>query len=256
MPTWKPDQYLQFADERTQPCRDLIQRLRLQQPERIIDLGCGPGNSTAELARRWPKAAITGLDNSSEMLAAARRDYPLREFILGDIATWQSGMPWDLVFSNAALQWLSDHGELLPRLLRQVAVGGALAVQLPANDQAPAQRLIRELATSSAWRGRFRGPIRDWSVERLVFYYDALAPRAAKIELWATEYQHILPGPEAIVQWYQGTGLRPFLDALAAPEDHARFLEDYLAAVTAAYPRQPDGKILFPFRRLFIVAYR
>ncbi len=256
MPTWNAEQYLRFAEERTQPCRDLLHRVLLDKPRRLIDLGCGPGNSTQALAQRWPDAAITGLDSSTDMLAAARRDYPQMEFIVGDIAAWKTDRPYDLVFSNAALQWLPEHAALLDRLLRQVAPGGALAVQLPANDQAPAQRLIRRMAASPEWKDRFNGNIRDWHVHELPFYYDALCAHAARIDLWTAEYQHVLPDPEAIVQWYKGTGLRPFLDALTLPADRERFLADYLRGIAGAYPRRPDGRLLFPFRRLFIIAYK
>jgi trans-aconitate 2-methyltransferase len=255
MPTWNAGQYLQFADERTQPCRDLVARIALNDPARIADLGCGPGNSTAVLAERWPKADITGLDSSAEMIAAAQKSRPDLHWTTGDIASWQPAHPCDLIFSNAALQWVPDHATVYPHLFRQLAPGGAFAVQVPGNLDAPAHHLMRELAASDDWRSDFPVPVREWFVHDLPFYYDLLSPVARRMDLWTTEYQHILAGPEAIVEWYKGTGLRPFLDTLENTERKERFLEDYLELITPAYPRQGDGRVIFPFRRLFMVAY-
>jgi len=251
MPNWNAAQYLQFADERTRPCRDLAARIAAAAPRTVIDLGCGPGNSTAVLAGRWPEAEITGLDNSAEMLAAALRDYPALRWEQADIGEWASdgGPVFDVVFSNAALHWTPDHAVLFPRLL---ARAGVLAVQLPAASDEPAQRLIRSLAASPEWRGRFTGAVADWHTHDPAFYYDVLAG-AAKLDLWTTDYYHVLEGPEAIVEWYRGTGLRPYLAALA-DGDRERFLAEYLEALRPNYPRRADGRVLFPFRRLFIVA--
>ncbi|HXE53932.1 MAG TPA: methyltransferase domain-containing protein [Tepidisphaeraceae bacterium] len=258
MPTWNAEQYLKFGDERTQPCRDLVARVNLDSPRRIIDLGCGPGNSTAVVARRWPEADITGLDSSAEMIDAARLQQPARHWIVGDIEQWsrKDGESFDLVFSNAALQWVSEHDEILPRLLGRVSSGGALAFQIPGNYDGPAHRLMRELAASSAWRTWFpEGSIREWFSQEFPFYYDVLAPNCARLDLWLTDYIHILPNAQAIVEWYKGTGLRPFLDLLPE-EKRASFMADYLELIRTAFPPQPDSKVLFPFRRLFAIAYR
>jgi trans-aconitate 2-methyltransferase len=255
VPTWNADQYLRFADERTRPCRDLAAAVALAAPRRIVDLGCGPGNSTAVLAARWPAAEIVGLDSSDAMIAAARRDAPERTWILGDIASW-TGDPFDLVFSNAALQWVPDHARVYPRLLAQVAPGGALAVQMPCNFDASAHEAMRAIAARPEWRHHFSGGVREWHVHPAPFYYDVLAPHASRVDLWETEYFHVMPGPAAIVEWYKGTGLRPFLDPLPDEAARQRFLADYLDAVTTAYPSQSDGRVVFPFRRLFVIAYR
>ncbi|HVY71044.1 MAG TPA: methyltransferase domain-containing protein [Verrucomicrobiae bacterium] len=256
MPTWNAEQYLKFGDERTQPCIDLAQRLRGLNPRRIIDLGCGPGNSTDVLARQWPAAEITGMDSSPAMIEAARRDYPRRQCKVGDIENWGAAEPFDLVFANAALHWVKDHASQFPRLLAQVAVGGALAAQMPANLDCPAQRLMRDIASSAAWRGRFAREPQTWLVHEPPFYYDVLSSHATRVDLWVTEYQHILPAPSAIVEWYKGTGLRPYLDALAKPEDQPAFLAQYLASINGAYPPRVDGKVIFPFRRLFVIAWK
>src|ERR1051325_10343174 len=157
MPSWNSEQYLKFAGERTQPAIDLAARVAIDAPARVVDLGCGPGNSTAVVARRWPQAAVSGVDNSAAMLTSARKEFPHWSWSEGDIATWSAstGAPFDVVFSNAALQWVPDHRRQFPRLLEQVAPGGALAVQMPANLDSPPQRLMRDLATSVHWRAHF-----------------------------------------------------------------------------------------------------
>ncbi len=256
MPTWNAGQYLRFADERTRPCRDLVMAVALEEPARIVDLGCGPGNSTAALATRWPAAEIVGLDSSEAMLAAARRSAPRRTWLLGDIGSWTSERPFDLVFANAALQWVPDHATAFPRLLAQASRGGALAVQMPCNFDADAHKAMRAIAASPAWRAHFVDGVHEWHVHSASFYYDVLAPHATRLDVWETEYLHVMPGPLAIVEWYKGTGLRPFLDLLPDDASRQRFLDAYLVAITAAYPARPDGRVLFPFRRLFLVAYR
>ena len=256
MPTWNADQYLRFADERTQPCRDLVARIPLSAPLRVIDLGCGPGNSTAVLAERWPGAEITGLDSSPEMIARARADFPEIEWVVGDLGAWQTDEPFDVVFSNAALQWVPDHRGLLPHLHGQVAPGGVLAVQMPGDPDAVPHRLMRELGASAKWREHFPGAVREWSVEAPGFYYDILAPHAPRLDLWTTDYVHVLPDVAAIAEWYRGTGLRPWLDALGSEELRGEFVEDFLAGLRGHYAPQADGRVLFPFRRLFLIASR
>ncbi len=259
MPTWDADQYLRFGDERTRPCQDLAARVALVSPRRIVDLGCGPGNSTQVLAQRWPGADLTGLDSSPDMIDAARATYPRGRWVVGDIAAWAAGDegPFDVVFSNAALQWVEDHAAVYPRLLGHAAVGGALAVQVPHNQDGLAHRLMREVAASERFRSALPASrVREWHVHDPAFYYDALSPHAARLDVWETEYIHVMAGPEAIVDWYKGTGLRPFLDALASDADRTKFTADYLERIRAAFPRRPDGRVLFPFRRLFVVAYR
>jgi trans-aconitate 2-methyltransferase len=184
------------------------------------------------------------------MIAKARASHPDRQWIAGDIAEWAGGGEhYDLVFSNAALQWLPDHRHLFPQLM---ARAGVLAVQMPGNIDAPAHSLMRGVAA------QFPGTenAREWFTHDLDFYYDVLSPHAARVDLWATEYMHVMDGPEAIVEWYKGTGMRPFLDALSTDGEREQFLARYLAAIREAYPARPDGKVLFPFRRIFVVAYR
>jgi trans-aconitate 2-methyltransferase len=256
MTTWDSEQYLRFAEERTRPCRDLAARVALPAARSIVDLGCGPGNSAAVLRERWPGVGVTGIDSAPDMLARARRDYPDFRWEDGDIGSWRPGRTYDLVFSNAALHWVPDHAELLPRLLSYVAEGGALAFQVPANLHAPAHRLMRELAASPRFRDAFTHPVREWHVEEIADYYDILSPHAAHLDLWATEYQHVVADAAAITEWYKGTGLRPFLDALPGVVAQGAFLAEYTALVARAFPARRDGRVIFPFRRMFAVAYR
>ncbi|MGA7234822.1 MAG: methyltransferase domain-containing protein [Bryobacteraceae bacterium] len=259
MPTWNPEQYLKFAGERTRPCRDLVARVEVWRPLRIIDLGCGPGNSAEVIAQRWPDAAITGFDSSPTMIESARAMRPECEWRTGDIAEWAASTNerFDLVFSNAALQWVGDHASLFPRLFEHVETGGALAVQAPGNYDGTSNRLMRELAASPAWRRWFPdGRAKAWHTHDLDFYYDALAPHAARLDLWASEYWHAMPDAAAIVEFYKGTGLRPYLDVIGDSEERERFLAEYLEKLRPEFPPRSNGLVLFPFRRIFIVAYR
>jgi trans-aconitate 2-methyltransferase len=256
MAEWDAELYLRFASERTQPSIDLIQRINLSAPRRIVDLGCGPGNSTEALRRRWHEAAIIGLDSSSQMIEAAKQTYPDGIWELGDAASWKAPEPFDLVFSNAMFQWLPDHATLCRHLFHQLAPGGALAVQMPAHHDSPVHREILEVSKDPAWDHRMHAARTALTREPPSLYYDTLAPPASHLDLWETTYYHILTGPEAILEWFRGTGLRPFLEALGPDEERRRFEQMLLERYTVSYPRQPDGRVLFPFRRLFFVAYR
>lgn len=259
MVNWNPQQYLQFDRERTRPCLDLVSRIELAAPARIVDLGCGPGNSTQTLAERWPNAAITGIDNSPEMIEEATRRNPNISWICQDVTLWTRDCTesFDLVFSNAALQWVPDHTCLFPRLFERVAAGGALAVQVPGNMQATAHRVMRELAATEKWRAAFPAAgVREWFVHELADYYDLLTPLTSQIELWSTDYLHVLPSVEAIVEWYKGTGLRPFLACLSTSAEKEDFLADYLRLLRKEFLPRASGTILFPFRRLFLIARR
>lgn len=255
MPSWDPSLYLKFGEERTQACRDLVARITLDSPRRIVDLGCGPGNSAEVLLKRWPDAIVTGVDSSEAMLAARER-LPNVRWQKTDITSWVADEPVELVFSNAALHWPSDHEHLIPRLFDQVAPGGALAWQVPSNFDAPAHVCMRDLAASPGWRSYFTEPVREWNFHPLPFYYDLLAPSAIRIDLWTTEYLHVMDGPSGIIEWYKGTGLRPFLDRLESPADQERFLDELLIEIERLYLRQPDGRVLCPFSRQFAIAYR
>jgi trans-aconitate 2-methyltransferase len=250
---WDDAQYLKFGDERTRAARDLLFRVPLARAEHIVDLGCGPGNSTALLRERWPGARITGVDNAPEMLARAGKDHPDIAWVLDDAATYVPDPPADLLFANAVFHWVPDHGALFPALLDRLRPGGVLAVQMPHSFDEPSHRLMRETRAAVAPRQPVAGAA--VAVGDAAFYYDLLAPRARAVDVWRTTYAHVMADAEAIVEWVKGTGLRPYLDDLDEPT-RARFLDAYGRAVAAAYPPRADGKRLYPFPRLFIVAVR
>lgn len=256
MTDWDAGQYLTFADERTRPAADLLARVPLTAPARVVDLGCGPGNSTALLAARFPEAAITGLDSSPAMLEEARRTLPAITFVEADLAAWEPDARPDLIFANAVLQWLPDHAALLPRLAGVLAPGGCLAVQMPDNLDEPSHRLMREVAQESP----FREALADAAGARTTLGgfpdYDTWLSRAGcTVDLWRTTYVHPLQGHRGIVEWVRATGLRPFLAPLG-PEQQSAYLARYEAALRGAYPAQEDGRVLLPFPRLFLVARR
>jgi trans-aconitate 2-methyltransferase len=259
MASWNPAQYRTFLEWRTRPSRDLAQRINIAAPRQIVDLGCGPGNSTAVCAERWPAASILGLDSSPEMIAAARAAQPDRCWAVGDIGEWafqpsKPGEQVDLIFSSAALQWIEDHATVFPRLVEKLAPGGVLAAHMPAYDAIPNQTM-RAMASSARWRRWFPdGRAKEWRSHPLEFYYAALARSAKWLDLWATDYLQIMPDLDGIVEWYKSTGLRPYLDRI---EDHAQrqeFLAEYQSRLNRFYPNSEAGGVPFLFRRIFIVA--
>lgn len=256
---WDPGRYLEFAEERLRPAVDLLARINMDAPAVIYDLGCGTGSVTTLLARRWPLARVTGVDSSPAMLAAAREALPQGHWQAADIGHWSATPRGNLVMSNAALQWLDDHESLLPQVMAQVAPGGLLAVQMPRNHDAPSHRAMAETDAAGPWAERLaavRGTVpASRPVATPAVYYDILAPHCAALEIWETEYLHVLEGETPVVDWTMGSALRPRLDALD-PAERGDYLAAYAARLAVAYPRRPDGRTLFPFRRLFILAMR
>jgi trans-aconitate 2-methyltransferase len=253
MDTWNPEAYLRFQEERTQPAKDLVSRIALAHPRSVVDLGCGPGNSTAVLRGTWPDADIVGVDNSDEMISAAMTGYPEGVWRKGDIGDLNEEWRSDLVFSNAALQWVPDHRVLIPGLFGLVRPDGALAVQLPANKGSAIHRALQHSAADSRWRAHTAG-CGDLYYHDAAFYYSLLSPPARSLELWETTYYHQLDSHQDLISWYSSTGMRPFLDSL--PEDARRdFQWDVLSRCKDEYPLQEDGKLLYPFKRLFFIAY-
>ena len=254
-PQWDPAQYGKFAAERMRPVADILSRIPIDAPASIYDLGCGDGRVTRLLAERWPDAALRGVDSSPEMLDAARRLLPHVEWVEADLAAWTPEAPADLIFASASLHWLDDHAALFPRLMAQLANGGVLAVQMPRNFDAPSHNCMRETAAAGPWSTKLEGKDRGSPVAGPADYYAMLAPHAAHIDIWETDYLHLLEGGDAVVEWTMGTGLRPYLGPLDEAEREA-YLADYRRRIDAAYPRRDDGVTPFPFRRLFIVARR
>jgi trans-aconitate 2-methyltransferase len=251
---WSPTSYLRFQDERTRAARDLLAQVRSESPRRVVDLGCGPGNSTELLALRFPQAELIGLDNSPAMLAEARRRLPRVRFELADAGDWTPDPAVDLVFANALYQWIPRHLEQLPRVLGALKPGATLAAQMPDNLAEPTHRLMSEVASAGPWNARLTGMARD-PLPPVRVYDETLRPWAARLELWRTTYHHRLADAAAIVDFVRSTGLRPFLEPLAAGE-RDEFLSRYTARIAAAYPPLADGSVLLPFPRLFVIAER
>jgi trans-aconitate 2-methyltransferase len=253
---WSASQYVKFEDERTRPVRDLVAATPTAEASRAIDLGCGPGNSTEVLRARYPTASVTGIDSAEDMLRAARERLPGVAFELADIATWQAPGPCDVIMANAVLHWVPDHPAHLPRWVDALSPGGSLAVQVPDNQGEPSHVLMRQVAADGPWASKQAGVQAERSdVEPAAFYYSLLRPLCARVDVWRTTYHHPLADIDAVVQWFQGSALRPFLAALD-DEEQAEFLARYRAALARAYPLQPDGSVLLPFPRLFFVATR
>jgi trans-aconitate 2-methyltransferase len=257
MTGWNPTLYTRYEDERTRPAAELLARVPLAKAARVVDLGCGPGNSTELLARRFAGAQVSGIDNSEAMLSAARQRLPGVRFELGDIAAWQPESAPDLIYANAALQWVPGHGTLLPRLFSALAPGGVLALQMPDNRQQPSHTLMREVAALPPWQAALGDAAERARTDLLSVagYYDLLAPLAAQVEVWHTIYQHVMDSAAAIVDWVRATGLRPYTELLS-DELRASYLAEYLRRIDVAYPPRRDGRRLLAFPRLFIIARR
>lgn len=253
--TWSATQYSTFENERTRPVRDLLAALPQRPIDTAIDLGCGPGNSTEVLAERFPGAKVSAIDSSEDMLRAARQRLPDIEFTLGDIGTWTAPEGVDVILANASLQWLPDHALLYPHLARQLTEGGQLAIQTPDNLDEPAHRQARDIASQGPWAQKIAA-IKHPPRHTAAYYYDILSPHCREVQVWRTTYYHPLTGgAQAVVEWFKGSALRPYLAALNAAEQ-ADFLQYYLQAMQQSYPAAADGKVLLPFPRLFIVATR
>ncbi len=254
---WDPAQYLHHGDERARPFFDLVDRIGADRPRLVVDLGCGPGQLTSQLRHRWPDARIHGLDSSAEMIAAAGSAASTEtgagvSFAVGDISQWQPDPDTDVVISNAALQWVPGHRELIRRWTADLGPGAWLAFQVPGNFDAPSHRLMRELAESDSWRESLSGVLRHGdAVDDAPGYASLLLDCGWSADAWETTYVHVLPGDDPVVDWVRGTGLRPVLGALE-PAAAAEFEAEYAALLRRAYPRRAEGT-LFPFRRIFCV---
>lgn len=254
-PIWNPSTYLQFEAYRARPVEDFLPRISVNVDGPIFDLGCGPGNITLKLKQKWPEREVVGLDSSGEMLVEARKS-PNPETITwtqGDITEWSAQPKAALVFANASLQWVEDHASLFPRLLENIAPGGVLAVQMPLTSDAPYQLCIRSVITSPKWKNKLKGVEPHIDAHAASYYYELLHRHCTTIDLWQTNYHHVLTGTDPVVNWMSGTGLRPILTQLN-DKDRLEFLADYAAETRHHYAPQSDGKTLFTMRRLFILA--
>lgn len=247
MSDWQPDLYLKFAEQRTRPAIDLAARID-KKVRTILDIGCGPGNSTLALRNKWPEAEITGLDSSAAMLRQAEKTLPQVKFIQRDAGQDLSDLGcFELVFANAVIQWIPRHSALIHRLFAMLSPGGILAVQVPYTEDMPAQRILRQMAQSPRWSGYFT--VEQRTSYPMRYYYDIVSKLPGRSQLWQTSYLHVMEDYADIVSWYSATALRPYLHALA--DKKAMFLEEYEYNLAQGYHRQTDNKILFPFNRIF-----
>ncbi len=255
MPTWDPTAYLEFADDRSRPFFDLTNRIDVVTPETVVDLGCGPGQLTATLAARWPAATIEGLDSSTEMIdAAAKHEFARLHFQVGDLTDWRPGSAGvDVVISNATLQWVPDHRQLLPRLVSALKPGGWLAIQVPGNFDEPSHRLLHGLAADPRFADATRGVARPSAYDAATYLGD-LESLDCAVDAWETTYLHVLTGPDPVFRWISGTGARPILQALSDTE-REEFAAEYRALLRDAYIERDFGTVL-PFRRIFVVAQK
>jgi len=250
--SWNPDLYLSFSDARLRPALELLARIPLESPERIVDLGCGAGNVARHLSERWPAAVLLGIDNSPEMLERARKELPQATFAEADIADWNPDTTPDLIYSNAALHWLPDHTDLFPRLLALLPSGGVLAVQMPQTSHGAWREVLRKVAVAGPWAKSLAPLISEGNVLTPQAYHGLLSAQAAHLDIWECEYLQVLEGHNPVAEWTQGAGLRPYLAALEEPQRN-EFFETYAAWISEAYPKEKDGTTLMPFRRLFLV---
>jgi trans-aconitate 2-methyltransferase len=249
---WNPDVYLTFADHRGRPFYELVARVAAEAPRRVVDLGCGPGNLTATLGQRWPAAVIEAWDNSPEMVESAReRGVDAK---VGDVREWQPEPDTDVVVTNAALQWVPEHPKLLVRWAGQLTAGSWIAMQVPGNFDAPSHQAVRELARRESWSEPLRDfPFREGQVESPSGYADLLTDAGCTVDAWETTYIHELKGENPVLEWITGTALRPVKSRLTEPQ-WQQFRLELIPLLDAAYPRRPDGRTYFPFRRIFLVA--
>jgi trans-aconitate 2-methyltransferase len=254
---WDPGQYQRFAGERGRPFYDLLARVQATSPGYVVDLGCGPGNLTAALAQRWPGAEVVGVDNSPEMIGAARKlggQRPGLSFVQADLREWRPARPVDVLVCNAVLQWVPDHLDLVRDWPEVLAGGGWIAIQLPGNYDQPSHAILLDLVRSDRWRPLLAGVQLNRQAHDPAEYLDVLARAGCEVDAWETTYLHVLPGPDPVAEWYRGTGLRPVLSMLG-PAQAGEFVAGYRERVREAYPPAPYGTVL-PFRRVFVVARR
>ena len=252
MSSWQPNLYLEYGKERTQPAIDLVARIDKDDPKRIIDVGCGLGNSTNVLKARWTKAEIIGLDNSETMIAEAKSKYDTIKWLCADASNDLTELGnFDIVFSNAVIQWIANQELLLHKLFRMLSPGGVLAVQVPCVKYMPIDTELKKLIITDKWRDYFENMVSTYSIHTADFYYDILCDFTTELDLWETHYFHVMNTHADIVKWYSGAGLRPYLACLKDDSLEVEFCKEYESALASVYPIQPNGKILFPFTRIF-----
>jgi trans-aconitate 2-methyltransferase len=250
--SWDPQSYQAFDDHRARPFRDLVARVAANRPRRVVDLGCGPGARTVELAARWPGAVLEALDGSPEMVTAARENGVDAQLV--DVRDWSPTADADVVVCNAVLQWVPEHVDLLPGWLAALPAGAWFAMQVPGNFAAPSHLLIRELAAEPPWAQRLEPPGQDVVLDP-AGYAELMAAAGCRTDAWETTYLQRLEGDDPVLRWISGAALRPVRAALPDAE-WDRFRAELAPRLRQAYPPSPDSSTWFPFRRVFAVAQR
>jgi len=251
---WNPDLYLKFNRERSQPSIDLVKRIKSDSPSKIIDIGCGPGNSTQILVQRWPDSVITGIDNSPAMIEKAKKDYPNQHWRLLDAEKDEFPDTYDIVFSNATIQWIPNHTELLKKLSDILTKKGFIAIQIPQFWDMLLGKAIGNIAKDRRWNSVTRGVTESFTMHNYSFYFDQLSLMFNEIDMWETYYMHIMDSHFSILEMIRSTGLKPYLDKLDSDKDKEDFEAQVLKQIRSDYPQQKNGKVIFPFRRLFFIA--
>lgn len=253
---WNPELYLKFKEERTQPAIDLAGRINVENPEKIMDVGCGPGNSTNILSSRWPESEIIGIDNSASMIESAQKNYPEIEWRVEDVTRMETREKYDIIFSNATIQWIKDQEKLIKDLVKMLKDNGALAVQVPQYPNMPISLAIERVSLNKRWEEQTSQANNDFTFHPCDYYYDILSAELESITMWETSYFHIMHSHQNIVEMIKSTGMRTFLDRLDTREEKIEFEKDVLREITRAYPARKDGNVLFPFERLFFIGYK
>jgi trans-aconitate 2-methyltransferase len=251
---WNPDLYLKYDKERTQPSIDLVSHINIENPLKIIDIGCGPGNSTQILVLKWPNAKITGVDNSPAMIERAKNDYPVQDWRILNAGTDEIDGKYDIVFSNATIQWIPDHSKLLKKFYDLLSEKGLIAVQLPLFWDMPLGKAIISVAKDNRWISKTKGVSELFTFHDYSYYYDQLSELSNSIEIWVSDYIHILDSHFSIFEMIKSTGLRPYLERLESEKDKKDFIELVLKEIEKDYPLQKNGNVLFTFKRLFFIA--
>jgi trans-aconitate 2-methyltransferase len=251
---WNPEMYLKFDKERTQPSIDLVSRINYENPQKIVDIGCGPGNSTQILVLRWPGSKVVGVDNSPAMIQKAEKDYPNQEWRLLDAGKDEMDEKFDIVFSNATIQWIPNHSALLKKFYDLLSDQGVLAIQIPMFWDMPLGKSISNIGNNSRWGSLTKGATELFTINNYSFYYDTLSELFSSIEMWESHYMHILDSQLSILEMIRSTGLKPYHERLENDLDKQDFEELVLNEIVKDYPLQKNGKVIFPFKRLFFIA--
>jgi trans-aconitate 2-methyltransferase len=254
---WNPNHYLKFKNERTQPSIDLVNRINIDfLPEHIIDIGCGPGNSSKVLLQRWPEARLTGVDNSPAMIEKAKKDYPEQEWILADAFSYEPDIKFDVVFSSATIQWIPNHEKLFEKFNNMLSFRGVIAIQAPKFQEMELGQIIHSISQKDRWKNELEGCSDLFTYHDSHYYYDLLSDKMKSIDIWETYYIHVMPSSLSIIDWIKSTGLKPYLDRINNNDNKKDFEEEVLNEIKKCYPTQKDGRILFPFKRLFFIGYK